>query len=122
MDRIEKGMKNQDDVISDINSIFYTGKYCKYTYEEILKWIGERTYQLKSYKKLPQYRKYYIYGYIRANFHIIETSMIEQKIEWNGELINTKDERLSGHWAEIDKLSDEKKPKMYWKGTDKVYY
>jgi hypothetical protein len=118
----DKSLRIQSDLISEINGIFYTAKSQKYTFKEILEWISKRVYESERYKAIPQYRHNYISGYIRANFHIIDVSMIEQKIQWEGELISTKDEKLKGKWAEINQLDKEKQPKMYWINTDKVYY
>jgi hypothetical protein len=119
---IKLSLRKRDDLISEVSGIFYMGKHQKYSYEDILKWISERVYNTDRYKKIPLYRKTYIEGYIRANFHLIQTSEIEQKIYWNNELISTKDNRLTGHWREINELPKENQAHMYWKNTDKVYY
>ena len=120
--KMKRIQNRQTDLASEIHAIFSMARTHKYTFKQTLEWISDRVYQSKYYQTLPRYSHHYLDGFMRANWNRIEREEIEQKIRWQGNLISTKDPKLSGNWHLINKLPDEAKPHMYWKGTNEIYY
>jgi hypothetical protein len=98
--QLDRDMELTRSLRAEINNIFYIARKDFWTHEQILEARTRRVFEHPKYRRLPDYRQYFLMGAFEALMQDLYYSAVEWRVMLDGKLIPGR-EVPDGRWSDV---------------------